>query len=380
MTTNPAASIAKGIEPYNYKDPNRRSLVPDMITGERVVEALHKAGFPESEWVTGVAIARRESSFVPNLIGAVNYDTRGYDPENASWDFGLFQISFKWNARLMKGDDKLGEWDNPDDNARMAKFLFDESVRRGHEGWRPWHTYTSGNYRVYLDLATEAVEAYKRSETYSAITPTRPEDAVIQGRYEHLVIETQEQVGIAVPAATPTDTSTGVVIHHPGADALALGPHQGCRYQVKMWDHQHRNQGWVGIGYNLMLCHHGILMLGRGLNRQGAHAPGANSTHVGLLIMTANGKRMTPNQLRGLLDTLTWLRHEGVNVDNVTPHSDWVATSCPGDEHRRDIRDGVWRTESPEEDVVSDDKLVVDGVLGSRTISELQRALNEGRF
>lgn len=148
---NPAVSIAKGHAPYDYKNPSF-SLAGHAIPAVRVVEALDRAGFPESEWVTGVAVARRESSFVPHLIGAVN-------PE--SWDFGLWQISYKWNAHLMDGPKKIGEWDNPDDNAKMAKYLWDESRRRGYNGWRPWHTYTSGNYKVYENLAKDAVAQYK---------------------------------------------------------------------------------------------------------------------------------------------------------------------------------------------------------------------------
>lgn len=151
---NPAVSIAKGHAPYDYKNP-AFSLASRAIPDVEVVEALDKAGWPESEWVTGVAVARRESSFVPTLIGAVN-------PE--SWDFGLWQISYKWNSHLMQGPKKIGEWDDPVDNAKMAKYLWDESRRRGEDGWRPWHTYTSGNYKVYLELAKEAVARYKASK------------------------------------------------------------------------------------------------------------------------------------------------------------------------------------------------------------------------
>lgn len=170
MATNPAVAISKGHEPYNYKDPNRPSLAAMSIPAIKVVEAMDKAGFPESEWVTGVAVSRRESSFVPTLIGAVN-------PE--SWDFGLWQISYKWNSHLMEGPKKIGEWDDPVDNAKMAKYLFDESIRRGYEGWRPWHTYTSGNYTVYLDLAREAVNAYKAQKAAASPTPepVEPEPA-----------------------------------------------------------------------------------------------------------------------------------------------------------------------------------------------------------
>lgn len=172
-STNPAASIAKGHVPYDYRDPNRSSLTPRKIPASRVVQALDEAGFPESEWALGVAIARRESSFVPDLIGAVNAETREHDPENASWDFGLFQISYRWNSHLMQGPKKIGDWDDPVSNAKMAKYLYDESVRRGYVGWRPWNTYTSGGYKQYMDLALDAVAEYKASKA-SVPETTKP--------------------------------------------------------------------------------------------------------------------------------------------------------------------------------------------------------------
>lgn len=166
--------LAAGVAPYDYTDPNRKPLAPRMIPGWRVVEALDNAGFPESEWVTGTAVCRRESSFVPDLIGAVNSSTRGYDPENASWDFGLWQISYKWHEEMLL--DPQYTWTNPTDNARMAKRLFDGSVKThgAGMGWRPWHTYTSGNYAIYIDLAKDAVAEYKLRKTPPVVVPPKP--------------------------------------------------------------------------------------------------------------------------------------------------------------------------------------------------------------
>lgn len=392
MALNPAERIAKGITPYDYKDPNRKPLAPRMIQATRVVEALDRAGFPQSEWVTGVAIARRESSFVPDLIGAVNYTSRDYDPVNASWDFGLFQISFKWNSHLMEGEKKIGEWDDPDDNARMAKYLFDESVRRGYEGWRPWHTYTSGNYSAYLDLAEEAVEDYKESSTYTALrrppepapiapTPAPAPSASTPVRgYVSFTLESQATVGIS-PTGSSANTTHGVVIHHPGASTLTLGNHETCRSQVRNWDAQHRRQGWSGLGYNFALCHHGVLMTGRGLRRQGAHAPGANTTHIGLLVMVANNKRMTRDQRQGLIDSLMWLETQGVNSGNTSPHSQWIATTCPGDLLRQDIRDGVWRVDDGSSTPAPSNPAPVSGGMTSvRSVEYQQKAVNAAGY
>lgn len=133
-------------------------------------------------------------------------------------------------------------------------------------------------------------------------------------------------------------------------------------------------------------------MLGRGLNRQGAHAPGANSTHFGLLIMVANNSDMTPDQLRGFREVLEWLRSKGVNSSNVTPHSRWISTSCPGNIIRSRISQNNWsggvevtpgtgsgsgggmtsvRSVKSQQELVNaagySPKLVVDGLWGPKT-------------
>lgn len=377
---NPGVSIAKGHEPYNYKDPNRPSLMPRVIPAVKVVEALDKAGFPESEWVTGTAVARRESSFVPDLIGAVN-------PE--SWDFGLWQISYKWNAHLMQGPKKIGEWDDPIDNAKMAKYLFDESKRRGYDGWRPWHTYTSGNYRVYLDLAEEAVATYKRQKAASpkplsqkpeppAQSETKEEDTVA------VVIESNSTVGISAPGGGSASPRQGVVVHYPGASSLTLGDHaSSCRQQVRNWDAQHRRQGWSGLGYHYVICHHGIVMTGRGLNKQGAHAPGANSTHIGVMLMVANDKDATADQLKGFRDFLVWLAARNVNTANISPHSRWIATTCPGNLLRGRIAQNNWGTGgtvTPVGPGGGGGSSSSGGMTSVRSVLQQQRTVNEAGY
>lgn len=459
MSTNPAAAIAKGYTPYDRE--KEGSLLPRMIPAVKVVEAMDKAGFPESEWVTGVAVARRESSFVPTLIGAINPETRKVDPDNASWDFGLWQISYRWNKHLMEGPSKIGEWDDPTDNAKMALHLFNESKRRGFEGWRPWHTYTGGGYVQYIQLAKDAVATYKLQKKDSGslpVTSEPPSGGVKEVAYKY---ESNYVVGITPANAPSANLKAGIVLHYPGASTLRLGAHETeCRQQVRNWDRQHRNQGWPGLGYSHALCHHGIIMEGRGWSKLGTHAPGANSTYLGLLVMVANDKDMTPEQLSGFRNYVAEAKKRGVNTSNIRPHSDFFNTSCPGDRIRGRIKSGNWSTEGtvtpvspgassgsssggmttvrsikaqqeavnaagytpklvvdglwgPKTDtgvkwyqkqlgVATDgkwglateaahlqkvgavpapkQKLEVDGINGPKTISELQRALNEGRF
>lgn len=83
-------------------------------------------------------------------------------------------------------------------------------------------------------------------------------------------------------------------------------------------------------------------MTGRGLNRVGAHAPGANATHIGICFMVSNTAEPTAAQLQGFREFRTWLSARGVNSNNITPHSRWISTSCPGNALRARISSNNW--------------------------------------
>lgn len=157
------------------------------------------------------------------------------------------------------------------------------------------------------------------------------------------VIESAATVGIPSSIGSYGRPRSGVVVHYVGASRVSRGSHANCRAQVRGWHSYHKyGNGWAGIGYHFCVCHHGIVMTGRGLNRVGAHAPGANATHVGVLIMLGDGQRPTSSQLKGFRAFRSWLGRKGVRQGNVSPHSRWISTSCPGNHLRSRVNGNNW--------------------------------------
>lgn len=157
------------------------------------------------------------------------------------------------------------------------------------------------------------------------------------------VIESAARVGIPSSIGSYGRPRSGIVVHYVGSSHVSRGSHANCRAQVRGWHSYHRNgNGWAGLGYHYCVCHHGIVMTGRGLNRVGAHAPGANASHVGVLMMLGGSQRPTVKQLAGFREFRKWLSGKGVRSSNVTPHSRWISTSCPGNHLRSRVASNAW--------------------------------------
>jgi hypothetical protein len=109
------------------------------ISDPDIANAARQAGFAGPDLVTAVAIAIAESGGNPTAVNRRN--------RNGTADFGLWQINSVHNALL-----KQGNWQNPADNARMAKAVYDDAG-----GFRPWAVYNSQKYRIYVPRATTAV-------------------------------------------------------------------------------------------------------------------------------------------------------------------------------------------------------------------------------
>lgn len=154
-------------------------------------------------------------------------------------------------------------------------------------------------------------------------------------------IESASTVGIPSSIGNAARPRSGITVHYNGP-ALNRGAHANCRAQVRGMHNHHRNgNGWAGIGYHYLVCHHGVVLTGRGLNRVGAHAPGANATHIGVQFMLGGSQEPTADQLRGFRELWTWLVGQGVR-DHITGHRDHGSTSCPGAPLYRRVQSGEW--------------------------------------
>ncbi len=111
------------------------------LSAAEIGKAAYTAGFRGRDLVIAIAVAFAESSGNPVATNKNN---------NGSTDYGLWQINSIHAAIL-----KQGSWQNPVDNARMAKRVFDEAGGR----WTPWVTYKTGAYLKYMPNAARAVAA-----------------------------------------------------------------------------------------------------------------------------------------------------------------------------------------------------------------------------
>ncbi|OEV28680.1 hypothetical protein AN220_00685 [Streptomyces nanshensis] len=96
---------------------------------------------------------------------------------------------------------------------------------------------------------------------------------------------------------------------------------------------------WADIGYSFGVCPHGYVFEGRGLNKTQAAQPGGNTTYYSVTFMIGGSEKPGEKHLQAWRDVRDWLFGKGVRKV-IKCHSDFVATSCPGDYLRSLVRSG----------------------------------------
>ena len=114
-------------------------------------------------------------------------------------------------------------------------------------------------------------------------------------------------------------------------------------------------RGWADIGYNFLVDVSGRIYEGRGWLVQGSHAPGHNTSGIGVCMIGRDGDA-TPAAKR----SIRWLYDEAVRLAgrNLAKlgHRDVYATSCPGNELYAWVRAGM------PADIEEDDMQLSDAV------------------
>ncbi|QKW22317.1 N-acetylmuramoyl-L-alanine amidase [Kitasatospora sp. NA04385] len=148
-------------------------------------------------------------------------------------------------------------------------------------------------------------------------------------------------------AAAPTgsyariSSTRGAKVHYEGSavpGALA-GDHGRCAGHVRDVQHAHLNdpkEDWIDIAYSFLVCPHGYVFEGRGLNvKNGANGnPTLNAGHYAICAMVGTSGITSPTDemLNGLVDAIEYCRAQGGAGGEVRGHRDGYATTCPGDE------------------------------------------------
>jgi|SRR5262245_49445229 len=116
------------------------------ISGVKVAQAAHAAGFRDQTLVTMVAIARAESG----------WDPRAHNPDPPDNSFGLWQINMIGalgpERRKLLGIDSNEELFDPATNARAAKLI------QKQQGFEAWSVFLHGTFKAHLDDALAAVQ------------------------------------------------------------------------------------------------------------------------------------------------------------------------------------------------------------------------------
>ncbi|WP_406296190.1 peptidoglycan-binding protein [Embleya sp. NBC_00888] len=126
----------------------------------------------------------------------------------------------------------------------------------------------------------------------------------------------------------------GVKVHYLGT-AYTFGEHESCAGYVRRLQDSHMDgNGWSDIGYSFVVCEHGRVFEGRGLERRNSAngTTSLNERHYAVCALVGSSGSTTPTdaQLHGLRDAIEHCRAHGPAGDEIKGHRDGYATDCPG--------------------------------------------------
>jgi hypothetical protein len=141
----------------------------------------------------------------------------------------------------------------------------------------------------------------------------------------------------------------GVALHYSGMNSDERSDHRNCAARVRAMQRYHMEEnGWLDVAYNHVLCGHGYVFAGRGFGiRSAANGTNhANDRYYAVCFLgddTAGRRDVTPRAYAALDELLRSYDRRIPRAMRVRPHSDFVATQCPGNELRAYIARRTWR-------------------------------------
>lgn len=146
---------------------------------------------------------------------------------------------------------------------------------------------------------------------------------------------------ILLPSATDT-----IVFHYTAALSDARDSHADCAVRVRGVQAFHQQgRGWNDIAYNFLVCKHGYIFEGRGIDAKSA-ATGADNSHTLAVCFLGADKAgrddVTAKGRGALVEVTRWIRQRRPAAQLARGHRDFMSTNCPGDEIAAYIRSGVF--------------------------------------
>jgi peptidoglycan hydrolase-like protein with peptidoglycan-binding domain len=159
---------------------------------------------------------------------------------------------------------------------------------------------------------------------------------------------TRKEWGARAPKGSYTTlrSTQGVKVHYTGSkEKLEMADdHDLCVSRVRSIQNSHMDgNGWTDIGYNLLVCSHRSVFVGRGgKHLPAANGPGLNSGHYAVCGLVGNSGLVVPSDdmLLGILDAIAYLRQTAGAGTQIKGHRDGYATDCPGTRLYQWVKDG----------------------------------------
>lgn len=145
----------------------------------------------------------------------------------------------------------------------------------------------------------------------------------------------------------------GVALHYSGMNSDEQAEHRNCAGRVRGMQRYHMEErGWLDIAYGQVVCRHGYVFAGRGFGVRSAAngTKAANDRYFAVCFLgddTAGRADVTPQAYAALGELLRSYDRRITRVLDVRPHSDFVATPCPGGELRKYIERKGWISPRP---------------------------------
>jgi hypothetical protein len=120
--------------------------------------------------------------------------------------------------------------------------------------------------------------------------------------------------------------------------------HANCAARVRGMQRFHMEEnGWLDVAYSHVFCRHGYVFVGRGFDARSAAngTADANDRYFAVCFLgddSAGKADVSPEARRALEQLIAEYRRRYPAARAIRPHSDFVATACPGDELREFIR------------------------------------------
>ncbi len=144
-----------------------------------------------------------------------------------------------------------------------------------------------------------------------------------------------------LPSAVDT-----IVFHYTAAFADARDTHAECAVRVRGVQAFHQEgRGWNDIAYNFLVCKHGWVFEGRGIDAKSAATGNDNSHTLAVCFLGADAvgrDDVTSAGRSALVEITRWIRQRRPTASLYRGHRDFMSTSCPGQEIYGYIRSSLF--------------------------------------